>query len=135
MFGAVGHDDELARFDDHVTIAKAHLHPSADDEEKLVLLFVMMPVELAGEFRQLDLEIVDVARDARIPVIVEGREGGGEVHLVGHRHSSGAIALIAKARSEESRVGKGWVSTCRSRWSRYTSKQKKYQKTKKTNNK
>src|SRR3546814_19104034 len=57
----------------------------------------MMPCELDGEFRQLDLEIVGVARNARIPVIVEGREGGGEVHLVGHRHSSGAIALIAKA--------------------------------------
>src|SRR3546814_12632252 len=31
----------------------------------------------------------------------------------------GALARDAVARSEERRVGKEWVSTCRSRWSRY----------------
>src|SRR3546814_16062706 len=31
----------------------------------------------------------------------------------------GTIARDAKKRSEERRVGKEWVSTCRSRWSQY----------------
>src|SRR3546814_15428732 len=33
-------------------------------------------------------------------------------------------ASVDKARSEERRVGKEWVSTCRSRWSSHNSKQK-----------
>src|SRR3546814_12471163 len=38
---------------------------------------------------------------------------------------SSAISLIG--RSEERRVGKEWVSTCRSRWSPYHSKKKQHQ--------
>src|SRR3546814_11074397 len=40
--------------------------------------------------------------------------------------------VIKDSRSEERRVGKEWVSTCRSRWSPYHKKKKKY---KKKNNK
>src|SRR3546814_13466460 len=38
---------------------------------------------------------------------------------------SGRDRLFGKARSEERRVGKECVSTCRSRWSRYNEKKKK----------
>src|SRR3546814_14472010 len=39
-----------------------------------------------------------------------------------------AIAAIHRhARPEERRVGTAWVSTCRSRWSPYTSQKKHYQ--------
>src|SRR3546814_20806641 len=41
---------------------------------------------------------------------------------VEHRASAGDRAFVAAARSEERRVGKGCVSTCRSRWSPYPSK-------------
>src|SRR3546814_19976328 len=34
------------------------------------------------------------------------------------------LVAVATARSEERRVGKAWVSTCRSRWSPYLSKKK-----------
>src|SRR3546814_14378622 len=37
----------------------------------------------------------------------------------------GTFAFLAMARSEERRVGKECVSTCRSRWSQYTEKKKK----------
>src|SRR3546814_5310045 len=36
-----------------------------------------------------------------------------------HRHSSGAVQSRRDGRSEERRVGKECVSTCRSRWSPY----------------
>src|SRR3546814_13818227 len=42
------------------------------------------------------------------------------------RNNDSAAKLSAHARSEERRVGKECVSTCRSRWSPYNSKQKLY---------
>src|SRR3546814_12606116 len=41
-----------------------------------------------------------------------------ELRLVATQHANGALQL-GLARSEERRVGKGRVSTCRSRWSPY----------------
>src|SRR3546814_15229386 len=45
------------------------------------------------------------------------------------RDNAGAVPVLpvadTLARSEESRVGKGCVSTCRSRWAPYTSKKKR----------
>ena len=97
MFGAVRDNDEFAGLDDHIACAQSHLHPPRDDEEQFILGLMMMPVELASELDQLDLKIIDVARDARIPVIVEGCEGFGKIDLVDHGHSPGAVALIASA--------------------------------------
>src|SRR3546814_4447727 len=48
---------------------------------------------------------------ARIADRVIGRGGGGNI--------GGAAHGIGLARSEERRVGKAGVSTCRSRWARY----------------
>src|SRR3546814_19445572 len=40
---------------------------------------------------------------------------GGVLALCGDDHGA-ASSTVAHQRSEERRVGKGWVSTCRSRW-------------------
>src|SRR3546814_8473510 len=46
--------------------------------------------------------------------------GGGRVLFVGtKRQASDPVAAAARQRSEERRVGKECVSTCRSRWSPY----------------
>src|SRR3546814_18876829 len=58
-------------------------------------------------------------RRALRPACRAGRSG------VAHGHRGGALRRYAGARSEERRVGKEWVSTCRSRWSTYHSKKKK----------
>src|SRR3546814_12980718 len=52
-------------------------------------------------------------------------------HAQKHHRAAGIIGKqfaqpASKARSEERRVGKECVSTCRSRWSPYHSKKKKY---------
>src|SRR3546814_19049051 len=50
-----------------------------------------------------------------------GRKVAMELILTGrHFDAAEAVAL----RSEERRVGKEWVSTCRSRWSRFNEKKK-----------
>src|SRR3546814_15921799 len=48
---------------------------------------------------------------------------GAQATLV--QHLAGTGQLVAAQRSEERRVGKEWVSTCRSRWSPYHSKKNK----------
>src|SRR3546814_16452673 len=46
--------------------------------------------------------------------------GSTGCHAIMHRaDGTKAIVAIPSARSEERRVGKEWVSTCRSRWSPY----------------
>src|SRR3546814_18230801 len=41
------------------------------------------------------------------------------LHIDGDAGIQAAIAALQQVRSEERRVGKEWVSTCRSRWSTY----------------
>src|SRR3546814_11497916 len=48
-----------------------------------------------------------------------GRGEGGAAGLVQPRLKDPALLLLAGERSEERRVGKECVSTCRSRWSTY----------------
>src|SRR3546814_14846538 len=85
----------------------------------------------------------DLVRDpqGQPPMFVPGQEGRGQVHhmiaLLGddrivRRVEEGAAAIIPVAAqgersrsSEERRVGKECVSTCRSRWSPYNEKKKK----------
>src|SRR3546814_20206591 len=60
-----------------------------------------------------------------------GDEQVAQPAVVGRYHVPGCFAAVAFAqhgsRSEERRVGKEWVSTCRSRWSPYHSKKKQDQ--------
>src|SRR3546814_10323358 len=44
----------------------------------------------------------------------QGKEGNSQQRIVGHNAEH-----ALRQRSEERRVGKEWVSTCRSRWSQY----------------
>src|SRR3546814_11698320 len=95
----------------------------------------------AGRVVMQDLPRIDAAiadgSFARIPALQEAvatlKKSGGTAHVMGlvspggvhsHQDQIAALAeLLAEAgievRSEERRVGKGCVSTCRSRWSPY----------------
>src|SRR3546814_14085165 len=84
--------------------------------------------ELFGENEFiLDVEglgIVDVFLVERIPEMVMGRgndlvEGGRTVVVAIDLHHRREIIRRDSVRSEERRVGKECVSTCRSRWSPY----------------
>src|SRR3546814_16572408 len=56
--------------------------------------------------------------DWRCDVLVVGFGAAGASAAIA-AHESGAKTLIVERRSEERRVGKECVSTCRSRWSTY----------------
>src|SRR3546814_14559064 len=56
----------------------------------------------------------------RVPGIIHVAQSGGE-----HRYALHALSAGGLSRSEERRVGKECVSTCRSRWSPYHKNKKK----------
>jgi hypothetical protein len=60
--------------------AEFHSKCAFDDQEHLVFVVVMMPDELAFQLDRFYLEIVDLAEDARIEVILEFREFIREIH-------------------------------------------------------
>src|SRR3546814_4142896 len=73
-----------------------------------------------------DLEVLDLLEDKSEPALLLILDGVTDPHNLGAclrtADAAGVHAVIAprdKARSEERRVGKECVSTCRSRWSPY----------------
>src|SRR3546814_19378637 len=85
--------------------------------------YEVIVVPAASEIQTLDDLVAKFKADPR-SVSWAGGSAGGTDHIL--------VGLIAEQvgveRSEERRVGKECVSTCRSRWSQYHSK-KKYMKT------
>ena len=71
---AAGHDDEFAGLDDLFMVAKAHAQFALEHQEEFVFVFMRMPDKLAFELNQLYVTIIQLARDARIPLILEQRE-------------------------------------------------------------
>src|SRR3546814_16588684 len=62
----------------------------------------------------------DVQRAEIVPVVLDVRAFGyGEAHRAEDRHQLVDRLAARMDRSEERRVGKACVSTCRSRWSPY----------------
>src|SRR3546814_15817822 len=63
--------------------------------------------------------------DARSLLDWAAAEGYGRERLVYYGESLGTAVAVKIARSAERRVGKEWVSTCRSRWASYNETNKK----------
>src|SRR3546814_17753229 len=65
--------------------------------------------------------IVDarVCRHSRDCIAGGSRRRGREAARDAEKSLCGSGGVLIQGRSEESRVGKEWVSTCRSRWSPY----------------
>src|SRR5215472_18720781 len=80
MLDAVRHDDKLALAHNCFMSAEFHSKCAFDDQEHLVFVVVMMPDELAFQLDRLYDEIVDLAEDARIEVILKFREFIREIH-------------------------------------------------------
>src|SRR3546814_11975205 len=75
------------------------------------------PMGFAAEFHT---QLIDVfSRQGLVPTYSQKRVQT----LIDHVHPSGSLLLLR--RSEERRVGKECVSTCRSRWSPYHEKKKR----------
>ena len=102
VLDAVRDDDHLALPDRLVAVAEVHHQPALDDQEELVLLVVVMPHELALDLHDLDLEVVDLAGDARAAVVVETTEGLGDVDFL--RHAGTVARRGARQRVVPSRI-------------------------------
>src|SRR3546814_14558274 len=74
MLDPLGHDDELAGIQIDVAGSEPHRQATADHQEQFVLMLVVVPVELAGEFRELHEGVIEFARDLRAPVIAAATE-------------------------------------------------------------
>src|SRR3546814_14815019 len=100
----------------------------SSDLIKLTATCVRVPV-FVGHSEAVNIEFENeisakkaqsILREAPGIMLVDKREDGGyvtPVECVGD--SATYISRVREDRSEERRVGKEWVSTCRSRWSPY----------------
>jgi hypothetical protein len=67
-------DDKFAGANDGLMVAKLHAQDAFDDQEELIFVLMMMPEELALEFDDLNIAIVDPANDVRFVMFGEERE-------------------------------------------------------------
>src|SRR3546814_15837713 len=67
----------------------------------------------------LDVTVWDQRAEAMEPFIAAGAKAAKDAADLGARCDFVEICVVDDARSEERRVGKECVSTCRSRWSPY----------------
>jgi hypothetical protein len=81
VFDAAGDDQELALLQPDLPIPKLHPKPAFDDEEKFVLVVVVVPDERPRELHQLDLLTVKFANDLRFPLLAEQPQFLGKVDL------------------------------------------------------
>src|SRR3546814_17264908 len=90
----------------------------SSDLEASIPLRTFALEDATADWRALDL---DLAADGSSFTVLGpgGVEVRTSVPIPGDFNVANALAAIAAARSEERRVGKECVSTCRSRWSPY----------------
>src|SRR3546814_13511285 len=116
---------------------RAHSHPDAGERAKADAFVALLTPVVKASFTDLGFEsavqaqqvfgghgyiresgVEQYVRDARIAQIYKGTNGVQAMDLVGRKLPlAGGATVEALFRSEERRVGKECVSTCRSRWS------------------
>lgn len=74
MLHAARDDEELSLAELNVPVAELDRQPPLQDEKEVVRVGVRVPDELALDLPDLNLVLVVVADDARLEVLVEGRE-------------------------------------------------------------
>jgi hypothetical protein len=71
VFDSTGNDNEFSGADSNIAVAQPYEQLTLRHEEQLVLIFVMMPNELAFELCQLDVGVVQLGGDLWSPVVAE----------------------------------------------------------------
>src|SRR3546814_12274229 len=82
--------------------------PTVTADEVLALCEALNPDRIPGRLTLISRMGADIIEDNLRPLLAAVRDSGHPV--------------VWACRSEESRLGKEWVSTCRSRWQPYHSK-------------
>lgn len=80
VFNQPWHNNELPRVDRDVAVAELHNHRALANQEKLVFVIMMVPVEFSSELDELDMHAVHFARDLRAPVVTEFSKTVSHVH-------------------------------------------------------
>src|SRR5881396_3646729 len=70
MLDATRHDAELTGLQSHAAVAELDSHPTAPDQEELILTFVMVPGKDTGELHQFHFLAVQLRNDLRSPMLV-----------------------------------------------------------------
>ena len=81
VFDAAWDDEHFSGVECDALVAEFHGEAAAVDEEKLIFVFMMVPVESAFEFGEFYLLPVEIGGDAWGPVVGEAGEGFGEVEF------------------------------------------------------
>src|SRR5579884_748861 len=95
------HDQEFIR-PEHFrafgpVVAIVHRQHALDHKKKLVFRFVVMPNEVAVEFYDLHVKVIELSDDLRAPRFVEERELFREVHLSQLAHAGSAVSLMTRS--------------------------------------
>src|SRR5258705_7636289 len=106
MLDAVRDDDELARLDYEVAVPQLHPQPALHDQKKLVLAIVMVPDELALEFRELHETVVYLTNDFGTPLVLKAAEHLGEIDFAdgraGRAHDARSKTVLVSRTVENS---------------------------------
>src|SRR3546814_11468761 len=111
---ACGHDTHMTAF-----IETARLLSSMKEDWKGTLVMILQPAEEVGRGARLMLEDGLYTRFPR-PTHAIAFHAAANLEAGKIGYTPGLALANVDSRSEESRVGKGCVSTCRCRWSLYT---------------
>jgi hypothetical protein len=84
MLYASRHDEELALPEGDGSVPKLERQLAVEHEKHLVLVLVVVPDELPLELRQLHVLSVELAHDARAPVLRDALQRGGQIDFL-HR--------------------------------------------------
>ena len=91
VLDATRHDEDVALAELDVSVTKLDRQPPLEDEKEIVGVGVRVPDELAFDLPDLDLVVVVVADDARLEVLVDGRELLREIDGLVQRYSAASI--------------------------------------------
>ena len=91
VLDAPRHDEDVALAELDVSVTKLDRQPPVEDEKEIVGVGVRVPDELAFDLPDLDLVVVVVADDARLEVLVDGRELLREIDGLVQRYSAASI--------------------------------------------
>lgn len=89
MHDTLGHDGELPGFKLGCVVLILDAQPTFDDVEKFIFIIMLMPNELASDFGDLEILIIDPADDLGRPIL-------GHIIKVALRFCTGIMRLAPK---------------------------------------
>ena len=91
MLDAARDDEELSLAELDLPVAQLDRQPPLENEEEVIRVGVRMPDELALDLSDLNLVFVVVADDARLEVLVDGRQLLREIDGLVQSYSAASI--------------------------------------------